>query len=349
MARRWPTVAVVSVVVVGLAAPVTAPAEPSKKAIKKAKRHDKKGKKLYKKKKFEDAIVAFDLAYNTAPQPRHLYNIGMCHEQLGDLFTAMEFIQRFVDETTDPAEKEDAQAVADILRGKLQRTSGQLEVTVKPAGAVVHLKGVRELTGKAPMAAWLEAGTWQLQVAKDGYDAQNMEVVIATGETAKRSLRLESLAAKELRQAEEEERAADAKEAKAEAAKAAERRKADEQAAATAAAEEARRRAVADAGKPGLAALAAWGIGGALLVAGGAFALLASTADADLTAMKSEVHPKSAIKDQHETASVRQTVAVALTGAAVVAAGGGVALWLLQDPGAPTTASAGPAGLIWTF
>ena len=111
-----------------LMAPATAVAQPSKKKLKKAKRYEKKGKKLFKKKRWQDAIVAFELAYKTAPQPRHLFNIGVCHEKMGDLFTAMEFIQRYVDETEDPDDKEDAQEVADILMGKLERTSGQLVI-----------------------------------------------------------------------------------------------------------------------------------------------------------------------------------------------------------------------------
>ena len=338
------TVAVIAIVT-SVASPSVAQAKPpTKKLLKKANRYEKKGKKLHKKKKFEQAIVAFDLAYKTAPLPRYLFNIAVCHEQMGDLFTAMEFIERYVDDTEDPAEKEDARQKADLLRGKLQRTSGELIVEARPKGAVVKLDGTRSLVGEAPMRLWLEAGPWKLNVAKDGYDPHTSTVVVAIGDTVKRSVRLVSIAGKELRQAEAEEREVDAKEDAKERADAEVQRKADEEAAAAAEAEAARTRAAATAGEPGLPALAAWGAGTALVLGGALFGLLASTADDDLDAMKAEVHSPSEVKDQYDTAASRQTLAIALTGTGLVVAGVGVALWILQDGPEPIG-----TGLRWTF
>lgn len=136
-----------------------------KKAKKRAKRLDKKGKKLYAKGRYDDAIAAFELAYEADPKPRFLFNIGRAYERKGDLFKAMEHLQGYVDLVEDEGEREDAEDLHSILRTKLEKTCGELTLTTDPPGATVLLKGSgREVRGTGPLRRWLEAGSWELGV-----------------------------------------------------------------------------------------------------------------------------------------------------------------------------------------
>ena len=123
------------------AASTPGPKATSKKNRKKAKRYEKKGKRAYKKERWDEAIVSFELAYGLHPEPRYLFNIGRCYEQMGELFKAMEYVQTYADTVKDAAEREDANEVREILRGKLARSSGEVTVASTPAGAIVTLVG----------------------------------------------------------------------------------------------------------------------------------------------------------------------------------------------------------------
>lgn len=165
------------------------------KTANKAARYAKKGKKAYKKKRWDDAIVAFELAHRADPQPKFLFNIGRCWEKKGDLFKAMEFMQRYVSDVEEQGEKEDAQEVYAILRGKLLKTSGEVTIDSEPQGAAVRLVGEdnREVAGATPMTRWLPAGRWKLQVARKGLEIHEAELFVAVGETSERFVELQEI------------------------------------------------------------------------------------------------------------------------------------------------------------
>ena len=193
-----------------LAGGPAAAAKVDKAAKKRAKRYEKRAKKAYARKRWEDAIVAFELAYQAWPQPKYQFNIGRCYENTGDLFKAMEHVQAFVDAVTDEAERQDAQDLYAILRGKLMRTSGELVVRSTPPGATVKLEADgKTVTGETPLTRWLAAGTWKPEVSFDGHETARDEVAVAVGKTVTRELELLDRAAAEARRkAAEEARAA---------------------------------------------------------------------------------------------------------------------------------------------
>ncbi len=167
----------------------------SKKARKKAKRYEKKGKRAYKKERWDEAIVSFELAHGLHPAPRYLFNIGRCYEQKGDLFKAMEYVQTYADTVQDTREREDADEVREILRAKLARTNGEVRLSSTPPGAVVTLVGGgRKVQGTTPLARWLEAGTWDLEVALQDHETARDELVVQVGESLDKSYALRSKA-----------------------------------------------------------------------------------------------------------------------------------------------------------
>lgn len=290
-----------------------------------ASRYSRKGKKLYAQGKYDDAIVAFELAYKAAAVPRYLFNLGRCHERKGDLYTAMGFIERYVEAVADPAEKQDAQETAEILRGKLLKTSGELTVRSTPAGAGVVLRGARDVTGRTPLKVWLQAGTWELEVAKDGFAPDRSEVSITVGEAVRREFELTAEAAGAAPEAPVAEPITQAPPASDDAS------------------------GPQEAGL-GWGAVAGLSAGAALLAGGALFGLMAKSADDDLDAMKGERRPYEEVTEQHDLATGRQGIATALTIGGVVAAGVGVGLALLGPPEeAVVTVGPGSLGLSGNF
>ena len=287
------------------------------------------------------------------PATRLLVDIGRCHGLRGDLPRALKFAELYAAQVDGDEELEvGAEDLLDVLRGRLKRVRGKLTIKAKPKVAEVTLRGVRTVVGETPMSVWIEPGTWELTVGAEGFLTHSTRVVISVGEDRERTVELESPKAQAARKAQEDK--AD-KELKAEL----EAEDEEEQAADAAAAEAARVAAEEakppgdgdegdsdDVGGPDLSAVVALGAGAALLFGGGVYGLLASQADDELTAMKAEPHSPSEVEDQHATATSHQNLALALTAGGLVAAGAGIALWMMDASDGPEPTG---AGLRWTF
>ena len=162
----------------------------------KAKRYEKRGKKAYKKKLYEEAIVAFELAYEAMPQPRYLFNIGRCHEKVGDLFKAMEFTQRYVDGSAVGEERQDAEDMVDILRGRLKKTAGEVSIVTTPPGATVRVtRNDQIIQGPSPFERWLPTGEWALEVTLPEYETHTRIMSVALGLKSETTIELRSQAA----------------------------------------------------------------------------------------------------------------------------------------------------------
>ena len=315
----------------GVAAASKADRRALKKARKLSKRYEKKGTKAYAKRRWDDAIVAFELAHQADPRPRYLFNIGRCLEQKGDLFKAMEYVRAYVDTVADDTEREDATEVYNILRGKLLRTRGEVSLRSEPNGATVTLQseeGARR-KGGTPYLDWLEAGTWTVRVALDGHEALEDQVVVGVGGSVERLFELKPPAP---------EAPPRKPKPKPKLAKADDLVPTSGPDGRAVAGEEP---ADAPSGGSGVAAWLTLGAGGLLLAGGTTFGVLAGQAAADLERYRDE--PGTATRAQAEAAreaSERDALlANVLLGAGVVAAGAGVALLLLG--GDEETAHAG--------
>ena len=300
-----------------------------KKRRKKAKRYEKKGKKAYKKGNYDDAIVAFELAYERYPDPRYLFNVGRCHDKLGDLFKAMEFTQRYVGEVEEGEEREDADEMVAMLRAKLVKTSGELSLKTEPEGATVTLSGKeRTFTGTTPLRRWLPAGQWKAELTLPGYLPAEREFAVGIGKSSAIEVVLVSEAAAAKAAAEEEAKAkAKAEEearAKAEAASATE----------DTAAQAVRPEGAADGAASEGAPMATWIAAGVAVAALGAgFGLSAAVSDklAERDALLGERtsggrSEAGALEDDADGLASLGNVAFATGAVALVAAG--VTWWL---------------------
>ena len=83
-----------------------------------AARFEAKGKKAYARKRWGDAIAAFDAAYRADKKPKYLFNIAKAYEQKGDLDKAVQYCERYVAEAEDKDDKTDGQDLLTMLKIK---------------------------------------------------------------------------------------------------------------------------------------------------------------------------------------------------------------------------------------
>ena len=172
------------------AAGVEVAAEP-RKPSRAAKRFEKKAKKAYARKRWDDALTAFLLAYEADPHPRFLYNASRASQKKGDFETSIEFLLRYLEAETDPEELADGQAELRIMEARLKQSHAPLDLTTTPAAAMVELRsGRRELAMRAPVSRWLRAGSWRLQVTAAEHKRWEQVVVVEAGVPIKLEVRL---------------------------------------------------------------------------------------------------------------------------------------------------------------
>ena len=86
--------------------------------------------------RYSDAIDAFRAAYELQANPRYLYNIGRCYERLRDDVRAADYLSSFLEHTTDPADRADAEAVLAVIRVRLERAEEGADPRPAPTDCV---------------------------------------------------------------------------------------------------------------------------------------------------------------------------------------------------------------------
>jgi tetratricopeptide (TPR) repeat protein len=71
---------------------------PSPAAVKEARTHYQQGETAFKLGRFPEALEAYSKAYEVAPLPGFLFNIGQCHRMLGNLERAVFFYRGYLRE-----------------------------------------------------------------------------------------------------------------------------------------------------------------------------------------------------------------------------------------------------------
>ncbi|MDZ4696012.1 MAG: tetratricopeptide repeat protein [Deltaproteobacteria bacterium] len=119
---------------------LTLAAKPALADRKSAAPHYKTGTKEYNLGRFDEAIAAFEKAYEQDPAPILLFNIAQSHRQLGRHERALFFYRRFLD--ADPAAKNRAAVQARMveLKGLLEheQRAKAIPLPISPAAPPAH-------------------------------------------------------------------------------------------------------------------------------------------------------------------------------------------------------------------
>ena len=155
--------------------PAAAPAENADLA--KAKELVQWGQKLYKQARYAEAIVKFEEAYLARPSPVITYNIGKCHEQLGETAKAMRAYRDYLRLSPNAADRETvSDAITNLERRLREKGLQQLMVFADPPTAKISVDG-KEL-GNSPVSIELIAGNHTLSVTAEGHEKVDRSFVM---------------------------------------------------------------------------------------------------------------------------------------------------------------------------
>jgi hypothetical protein len=122
------------------------------------------------------AVVELERAYQIAPYPVILFNLGIAYEKLDRPLEAVEAMTKVVDDPGNLKPERIETAKKTITEQK--KRIGRLALEIEPAGADVRLDGID--IGKSPIdkVTSLRAGTHYLEVLKAGFAPLRREVVV---------------------------------------------------------------------------------------------------------------------------------------------------------------------------
>ncbi len=134
---------------------------------------------LAKEGKYEAAIVLFEKAHGLGAPPVVLYNIGKCHQDLGDLAKAVEYYEQYVD-SPGVEDAQDVQATID----ELEASPSPVKIETVPPGASVHemqADETRKELGTTPLEIEAAAGTHSYIIEKEGFKAKKIKLEAGLG------------------------------------------------------------------------------------------------------------------------------------------------------------------------
>jgi tetratricopeptide (TPR) repeat protein len=168
--------------------------KPSKKEMRKADAKFKLGIKLVEQKSYQEALAAFEDAYELAPHPLVLFNIAGAHRHLKNYREALNTYSRFL------LEGESSVDTKLLKRGKrdmdeLLSLVARVQVNSSPDGATLQLDG--EEMGTTPLTERmiLAPGEYQLEARLEGHKPLQRALRVSAGDELDLKLELESTAA----------------------------------------------------------------------------------------------------------------------------------------------------------
>jgi len=153
---------------------------------------NRSGKAAFRAGKLDDALTAFQAAWELHPQPKYLYNLARTREERGDLYQAMAAYNQYLVECPDAEDTARVEGHIDFLRVKAARSLARVEVETKPPGALLRL-ALDDLVvdGTTPWQGHLPPGLWTVTVTAPGHAPVEREVVAAVGQAARVEVTIE--------------------------------------------------------------------------------------------------------------------------------------------------------------
>ena len=175
---------------VALAGPARADTPPPS-SLKDAGKHFQRGVALYTEADYRAALVEFRRAYDTAPNPAVLYNIGQTYYQLQNYAAALVTLQRYLTESGPAAlHRKEVEQTLETLQSRV----GKVTITTNLAGSDIAIDD--EPAGKTPFAEpqLVSIGRRKVTASHPGTPPQTQFVDVAAGDTVQLSFTLNEAA-----------------------------------------------------------------------------------------------------------------------------------------------------------
>ena len=141
------------------------------------------GQAADQRREWQAAIEHYLRAYDLAPHPFALHNIGFDYEQLGQLREAVRFYERYLRDAPDPADRVRVERLVATLRAR----PSKLTVRSSPPGARVIIDG--QPAGATPYTGVVPGGAHRVAVESDS-DRQTRDIAAEFAEPLALSLEL---------------------------------------------------------------------------------------------------------------------------------------------------------------
>lgn len=166
---------------------------PSKEAVDEGRARFSRGIELYRDGDYKAALVEFKRAYEVAPAPRILYNLGQAYFQLQDYAGALDAFERYLADGASkiPADRK-KQVTEDVA--KLRGRVGTLAITSNVDGAEISVDDVVVGTAPLPKPITVSAGSRKVAATAKGRVPASKVVEVAGGDKASVALALEEVA-----------------------------------------------------------------------------------------------------------------------------------------------------------
>lgn len=134
---------------------------------------------LAKEEKYEAAILLFNEALEAGAPSVTYYNIAKCHESLGDLESAVDNYQAYL-ESPDATDVQEVQETIETL----QATPSDVSIESEPEGVQVTEvleDGNEEPLGQTPLQLQADAGAHTYRLSMEGYESSEVTVEAGLG------------------------------------------------------------------------------------------------------------------------------------------------------------------------
>jgi hypothetical protein len=156
-------------------------ARPAVASPKEAAKHFSRGVSLYGEADYRAALVEFERAYELAPNPAVLYNIGQTHFQLQSYAAALLTFERYLAEAPAGARhRADVEQAVETLRARV----GKLAIATTPPGAEILIDDEVVGTTPLPQPVLVSIGRRRVVAQLPGQPAQARLIDVAAGDTA---------------------------------------------------------------------------------------------------------------------------------------------------------------------
>jgi outer membrane receptor for ferrienterochelin and colicins len=151
-----------------------------------ARFHDEQARRHYDNKDYEAAAREFFLEQRLAPNPRTLFNLALCFQQLARHGEAFAFFSEYLEAGEEHPER---RSYAERALQALETKTARVRVTSSPAAAKIFVdRHELGMYGETPRVIVVGPGTHRVWVELDGYRPAGTEVRASLGQLVETQL-----------------------------------------------------------------------------------------------------------------------------------------------------------------